>query len=129
MRCCAGSWCAVSADPGQPCELHMLRWCGDCYPPPGRYGGLLPGGPQTVRNDTGSPDLVYDGGKAIRTGELPDWQSLAATAAEARDYGPWVVSQYPGKCAGCGERWAEGDLIRFSEDESGWTAACCGAQE
>jgi hypothetical protein len=91
----------------EPCGKHGLRWCGDCAPPPAvpvarQGGGVLPG---------------------------LDFAGLYAKVAEDEQYGPWITASYPGACRGCGERWDDGDLIRFSEDESGWVSTCCAPAE
>lgn len=60
---------------------------------------------------------------------INDWQGMAELASieEARDFGPWVQSQYRSPCKACGYRWEPGEMIRYSEDEQGWICSECGS--
>lgn len=39
--------------------------------------------------------------------------------------GIWRASDYPGKCAECGDWFSVGAAIRRSSDNSGWMGECC----
>ena len=64
--------------------------------------------------------------RKVVTAVLPDFGALAEAAGEPRDTGPSIEAAYHGTCRGCGERWSPGDMITYSEDESGWVCASCG---
>ncbi|WP_214103200.1 hypothetical protein [Acrocarpospora catenulata] len=51
-----------------------------------------------------------------------------APPPEPRLYGRWFAAQFPGDCAGCGERFEEGDEIRW-DGEGGYLAECCGGDD
>lgn len=57
-----------------------------------------------------------------------DWPALME-AAQTGELGPWITSAYRSVCRGCGERWEEGEQIRFSEDEGGWICFSCGSAD
>lgn len=63
---------------------------------------------------------------------VPDpelWDGLIATAAEGTALeGPWIVAQYHGTCAACGERWEPGDAIRLDRDLDAWVCTGCGEE-
>ena len=46
-----------------------------------------------------------------------------ATSAEDFTDRPWFTARYEGRCAGCGEPFHPGDLIRMAS--VGWIADCC----
>lgn len=111
------------ADTAEPCALHELRWCGLCSPqgsalPPGGivYG---PDGQFTVAPPV--PSVVFS---------PPQWDTMAATAATAADtgLGSWRPAKYDGHCRACGQAIAEGDMIRWCDDEEGWVCETCGTE-
>lgn len=53
-----------------------------------------------------------------------DDTETAAAATRAVADAPWFTSQYPGRCAGCGEPFEPGARIRKAAP-SGWLADCC----
>ena len=36
---------------------------------------------------------------------------------------PWITAQFPGRCTGCGERFAAG--VQIIRDGDGWLSECC----
>jgi hypothetical protein len=55
-----------------------------------------------------------------------DWGEQADSLAE--DRGPTFTANYPGRCAGCGERFEEGDSVFYSDGEV-HGEDCCGYGE
>lgn len=49
--------------------------------------------------------------------------TAARTALDVADR-PWFTSQYPGRCAGCGDPFQAGARIRMAAPD-GWLADCC----
>lgn len=62
---------------------------------------------------------------AAGASQWADWWYEADTDGAADRRGPWVASAFRGTCAGCGERWEEGDDIRADDDVGGWVGRCC----
>ena len=55
-----------------------------------------------------------------------DWAQLWKTAHPDDGLRNWIISEYGGRCRGCGALFEVGDLIRYYEDEDGYLAECCG---
>lgn len=58
-----------------------------------------------------------------------DWTGLMELAETTLGLGPWTLAQWSGRCKGCGERYEDGDTVRYSEDEGGMVCLGCGAVE
>lgn len=55
-----------------------------------------------------------------------DWAHLWAIAHPDDGLRDWIISQYGGRCRGCGSVFEAGELIRYYADEDGYLAECCG---
>lgn len=55
-----------------------------------------------------------------------DWAELWRIAHPDDGLRDWIVSQYGGRCRGCGGLFEPGELIRYYADEDGYLAECCG---
>jgi hypothetical protein len=59
-----------------------------------------------------------------------EWDALSQLASEATgEYGPWTRAEHGGFCQGCGQYMEPGMRMRYSNDEGGWTGACCSREE
>lgn len=60
------------------------------------------------------------------SGPAYDWQQLWDLAHPDSGLGPWIISQFGGRCRGCGNVFEAGELIRYYSGEDGYLGECCG---